>query len=195
MWGPSRIAPLDVLSLTVTDTTFDSRLHPLAATVAIELRAAMAAAESGIGGRLATTYAREQQPPREPGPGGHARGARDRRACVKRSSWPVAELAHPVASSKVGPVPFEMQGISRADAVAARIRAMRKPASSCPGSSHAIVLGTVPMQSVGPSPAVVRLLLVPGGSLLKADGGFRIDRSRRLRRPVSRWPSKCTVSA
>jgi hypothetical protein len=61
VWGPSRIAPVEVLSLTVTETMFDSRLHPLAATVAIELRVATAGAESGIGGRLATTYAREQQ--------------------------------------------------------------------------------------------------------------------------------------
>lgn len=61
VWGPSRIAPVEVLSLTVTETMFDSRLHPLAATVAIELRVATAGAEGGIGARLATTYEREQQ--------------------------------------------------------------------------------------------------------------------------------------
>jgi hypothetical protein len=61
VWGASRIVPVDLLSLTVSETMFDSSLNPLTATVAIELQVVTATAGTDIRARLATAYADEQK--------------------------------------------------------------------------------------------------------------------------------------
>jgi hypothetical protein len=58
VWGPARVAPVEVLSLVVTETAFDAQLHPLGASAAIELR--VLNAHGGLIGQLGAAYAREQ---------------------------------------------------------------------------------------------------------------------------------------
>lgn len=60
VWGASRVVPVEVLSLMVTETMFDSSLNPLTATVAIELRVTQATGATGIGAQLESSYEREQ---------------------------------------------------------------------------------------------------------------------------------------
>jgi hypothetical protein len=60
VWGASRVAPVQVLSLAVTETMFDSRLNPIAATVSLELQVRGTGASGLFAGRLAGNYIRAQ---------------------------------------------------------------------------------------------------------------------------------------
>ena len=60
VWGPARIAPVQVLSLIITETMFDEALNPTAATVALDLQVASGGLESQIVARIAAAYEQAQ---------------------------------------------------------------------------------------------------------------------------------------
>jgi hypothetical protein len=68
-WGSARIAPVTIAELTITETAFDERLHPIAATVSITLQVLSGRPEPVIGqpppqsvaARLADAYAQVQE--------------------------------------------------------------------------------------------------------------------------------------
>ena len=80
VWGPLRVVPVRVESVSVTEQAFDTLLNPIRAKVDLGLQHALE--DRAARGRAALRHARPRQPDRQGGAGphrgGHLRG-RDRR--------------------------------------------------------------------------------------------------------------------